>query len=102
LTKQHTSVLDGLGKSWILAQPKQHFTLQLAVFTSLSAAQRFRADNPLPDIVAIAPLGRDKAGQFVVLSGSYPTRTAAVQAKARYRKLKPWVRPFQDVQAALQ
>jgi septal ring-binding cell division protein DamX len=51
--------------------------------------------------VAIAPLGKDKAGQFVVLTGSYPTRTAADRAKARYPRLKPWVRPFQDVQATL-
>ncbi|MGD8931905.1 MAG: transglycosylase SLT domain-containing protein [Chromatiales bacterium] len=102
LPKQRASDLDGLGKSWILAQPKHHFTLQLAVFSSLGAAQRFRADTPLSDIVAIAPLARDKAGQFVVLSGSYPTRAAADQAKQRHKKLKPWVRPFQDVQAALQ
>ena len=99
--KRSGTVRDDLGKRWILAQPKQHFTLQLAIFSSLGAAEKFRSSNPLPDGVAIAPLGRDKSGQFVVLSGSYPTRTAADQAKARHRKLKPWVRPFRDVQAAL-
>ena len=99
--RQIATAPKSLGKSWVLAQPKQHFTLQLAVFGSLSAAQKFRTDNPLPDGVAIAPLSKDKAGQFVVLSGSYSTRTAADQAKARYRRLKPWVRPFQDVQTAL-
>jgi septal ring-binding cell division protein DamX len=100
--KRSASSPQNLGKDWILAQPSHHFTLQLAVFGSLDAAQRFRADQTRPDPLAIAPLGRDQAGQFVVLSGSYPTRSAADQARKRHRRLKPWVRPFQDIQAVLQ
>ncbi len=98
---QATASNKQYGKSWILAQPKSHFTLQLGVFSTTRAARKYMTDNPLPDIVALAPLGKDKPGQFVVLTGSYPTRAAADKMKARYRKLKPWIRPFLDIHSAL-
>jgi soluble lytic murein transglycosylase-like protein len=96
-----TAASKNLGKSWILAQPKRHFTLQLGVFSTTRAARKYMTENPLPGIVALAPLGKDKQGQFVVLSGSFPTRAEADQAKARYKRLKPWIRPFKDIHSAL-
>lgn len=90
------------GKNWILAQPKEHFTLQLAVFGTTHAARKYIMDTQLPGIVTLAPLGKDNRGQYVVLTGSYPTRAEADKAKARYSKLKPWVRQFLDIRAALQ
>ncbi len=100
--QQPSSIKVLLGKNWILAQPKGHFTLQLAVFSTTGAARKYITDTPLWDIIALAPLGKDNRGQYVVLSGSYPTRAEADKAKARYPKLKPWVRQFLDIRAALQ
>ena len=101
-TRGHvTAASRNLGKSWILAQPKSHFTLQLGVFSTTRAARRYMAENPLPDIVALAPLGSDKPGQFVVLTGSYPTRAAADRVQTRFKRLKPWIRPFKEIHSAL-
>jgi septal ring-binding cell division protein DamX len=100
--QQSSPIKIHIGKNWILAQPKEHFTLQLAVFSSTGAARKYITDTPLPGSVALAPLGTDKRGQYVVLAGSYPTRSEAEKAKARYSKLKPWVRQFLDIRAVLQ
>ena len=70
-TRPQSKVADNKsGKAWVLAQNRQHYTLQLAVFGSYKAAQKFAADNSLKGKVVIAPLGKDKQGQFMVLNGS--------------------------------
>jgi len=88
---------NDVGKVWILAQDPSHYTLQLAVFGSLKAAQQFSADNQLKGTVAIAPLGKDKDGQFVVLNGSFKDKAAAEALKQQYKNLKPWVRKIKDI-----
>jgi len=92
---------DDVGKVWILAQNNNHYTLQLAVFSSLKAAQQFTADNQLKGTVAIAPLGKDKEGQFVVLNGSFKNKAAAEERKRQYKSLKPWVRQIKDIQLSI-
>jgi septal ring-binding cell division protein DamX len=90
-----------VGRPWVLAQNHNHFTLQLAVFSSLKAAKKFTDSVSLDEAIAIAPLGKDKRGKFVVMSGSYKSRSEADKAKERLKKLKPWVRQFKDIQTAI-
>jgi septal ring-binding cell division protein DamX len=100
--KQQTLVSkQRVGKSWVLAQKKNHYTLQLAVFNSYKAAQKFAANTPTTGTLAIAPLGKDKLGQFVVLNGSFEKKTEAGRLKKQYKRLKPWIRQFKDVQPAI-
>ena len=99
--KQPTVSKNSTGKTWILAQNKNHYTLQLAVFNSYKAAQIFAADTPIKAKVAIAPLGKDKLGQFVVLSGSFKNKAEADKLKQQYQRLKPWVRQFKDIQTSI-
>ena len=97
--EKHSAVAGKrLGKSWALAQNKQYYTLQLAVFSSLNAAQKFTTSNSLQGVVAIVPMGKGKQDQFIVLNGSYKKRAEADRLKQRYKKLKPWVRQFKDIQ----
>lgn len=90
-----------LGKVWILAQDKNHYTLQLAVFSSLKAAQQFTADTQLKGTVAIAPLGRDKEGKFVVLNGSFKEKALAEKQKRQYKNLNPWVRQIKEIHLSI-
>ncbi|WP_372882925.1 SPOR domain-containing protein [Psychromonas sp.] len=84
-------------KAWVLAQDKNHYTLQLAVFSSLKAAQQFIAESRLKGAVAVVPLGKDKRGQFVVLNGSFKEKAAADKFKQQYKNLKPWVRQIKEI-----
>ena len=91
-----------VGKEWVMAQDKTHFTLQMAVFSSLKSAKKFRDDNKLQGTVAIAPLGKDKRGQYVVLIGNYASREEADRAKQKYPRHKPWIRQFNDIRSSIQ
>jgi hypothetical protein len=102
LTKLPSAVSrKDVGKAWVLAQNNNHYTLQLAVFSSLQAAQQFTADTPLQGTVAIAPLGKDKKGQFVVLNGSFKEKAAAEKLQQQYKSLKPWVRQIKDIHLSI-
>ncbi|HEY5716274.1 MAG TPA: lytic transglycosylase domain-containing protein [Psychromonas sp.] len=92
---------NDVGKVWILAQDKHHYTLQLAVFSSLEAAQQFTADTQLKGTVAIAPLGKEKEGQFVVLNGSFKEKAAAEALQQQYKNLKPWVRQIKEIHSSI-
>nr|MDJ0807283.1 transglycosylase SLT domain-containing protein [Gammaproteobacteria bacterium] len=91
-----------VGRAWVLAQHEDHYTLQLAVFSSMKAVHKFRDENNLPGIVAVAPVVKNQQVQFVVLNGSFKTRSAADRQKLRYTRLKPWVRQFSDIRASIQ
>ncbi len=95
------SISSNDGKVWSLAQNKKHYTLQLAAFSSYKAAKTFTTGTQLTGTVAIAPLGKDKPGQFVVLNGSFEKKAEADKHKQQYKKLKPWVRQFKDIQASI-
>jgi septal ring-binding cell division protein DamX len=88
-------------KAWILAQNKNHYTLQLATFSSYKAAQKFTADTHLTGTVTIAALGSDKKGHYVVLNGSFEKKADADKRKQQYKKFKPWVRQFKDIHASI-
>ena len=88
-------------RAWILAQNGNHFTLQLATFSSYQAAQKFIADYRIAGAVTVATVGKDKKDLFVVLKGSFENRAEADKLKQQYQKLKPWVRQFKDIRASL-
>ncbi|WP_198552602.1 lytic transglycosylase domain-containing protein [Psychromonas sp. MB-3u-54] len=92
---------NDLGKTWILAQDKHHYTLQLAVFSSLKAAQKFTEDTQFKGSVAIAPLGKEKEGQFVVIKGSFKEKAAAQALKQQYKNIKPWLRQIKDIHSSI-
>ncbi|MGB5444668.1 MAG: lytic transglycosylase domain-containing protein [Psychromonas sp.] len=85
------------GKTWILAQNKNNYTLQLAVLSSLKIAQKFIADNELKAPAAIVPLGKDKQGQFAVIYGSFKEKAEAEKLQQQYKHLKPWLRQIKEI-----
>jgi len=88
-------------QAWILAQNKEHYTLQLATFSSYQAALKFTTDTALTGTVAIAPLVKGKQIQYVVLNDSFANKAEADKRKQRNNKLKPWVRQFKDIHASM-
>lgn len=100
--KQPTVSDKTTGKEWVLAQNTNNYTLQLAVFSSLEAANSFKNKNALRGVVAIAPLGKSKQGLYVVVTGSYKSKLEADRQRERYSNLKPWVRQFKDIHMSLE
>ena len=102
-TDKQPSVIskNGADKAWIIVQDKNNYTLQLAVFSSLKAAQRFIADTPLKGTVVIVPQGKGKKGKYVVLNGSFKEKAAANKLKQQYNNLNPWVRQIKEIQSSV-
>ena len=94
------AVPDDAGERWVLAQSKDRFTLQLAVFSTREAARKFVAQLSLAGRVAIYPVRKARSTQFAVLYGSYATRSDADRAKQKLEYLKPWRRQFGEVRSA--
>jgi hypothetical protein len=85
------------GRSWVLEQNKNHFTLQLAVFSTSKAAENFIDQESLSGIVANHPVHKDKRVLYAVLYGSYRNRSDADNAKRTLGHLKPWIRQFKEL-----
>jgi hypothetical protein len=103
-TSKRATVVVGSGQtdqSWILTQSKDHYTLQLATFSTYEAARRFTADTQIKGTVAIAPLFKGKQTQYVVLNDSFPSKAGADKRKQQNNKFKPWVRQFKDIHASM-
>ena len=94
------AVPEDAGERWVLAQGKDRFTLQLAVFSTREAARKFITQLSLPGRVAIYPVRKARSTQFAVLYGSYAKRSDADQAKQKLKNLKPWLRLFGEVHRA--
>ena len=101
--------LPGEGKlrteGWLLAQPPSHYTLQLTASHDREAALGYVETHDLRDTAAwFRTLHEDKAW-YVVVSGSYPTRDAALQAMRQLstplRRQGPWTRSFASIQASI-
>ena len=82
---------------WLLAQPAQHFTLQLATFSTRDAASNFIRQQALPTSVYVYARRQGQSIQYLVLHGSYPSRAAADPDKRHYASLQPWLRQFVDL-----
>ena len=102
-SKRASAVADNhkADRSWILAQNKGHYTLQLATFSSYEAARKFTTDSHLKGTLAIAPMVKGNKTQYVVLNDSFANKAEADKRKQQNSKLKPWVRQFKDIHASM-
>ena len=87
-------------RAWVLAQNGNHFTLQLATFSSFAAAQKFITNAKLTGAVTITTPGKDNKDLFVVLKGSFEKKAEADKLKQQYKELKPWVRQIKGISLA--
>jgi len=94
---QASGATDKARKSWVLKQNENHFTLQLAVFSTSKAAQNFIDQESLGGIVANHPVHKDKRVLYAVLYGSYRNRSEAENAKRSLGHLEPWIRQFKEL-----
>jgi septal ring-binding cell division protein DamX len=99
--KEHGHSTKQAGKDWILAQNERNYTLQLAVLSTLEAATKLSDEQPVQGVFAIYQLDKKRQGLFAVLYGSYKTRSEADKVKQSFKKLKPWVRQFKEIQQTL-
>jgi len=83
---------------WVLAQPSRNFTIQMGAFSSREAAHQFSRQQSLPDPVHVYPLQKGKTRLYLVLHGSFTTRSKAEPVKNKYVHLKPWLRSLGDLQ----
>lgn len=94
------------GQEWLLAQPKERFTLQFFGVRERSALDEFVRDNKLFDKVSVLETQHQGSPWYVLLYGSYADRDTAEKARTqlakRYRQIKPWPRTFGSVQEQLQ
>ncbi len=90
---------------WIMRQPPGAYTVQLVTFSSEARASAFLARQADP--AAFARFRRQQGGAIfhVVIYGTFDGRRAAEQAAGKLPAsvggLKPWVRTFGDIQAAV-
>jgi sporulation related protein/transglycosylase-like protein with SLT domain len=82
---------------WIRKQAKNHFTLQLGVFSSTDAATAFIKDQKVSG--HYATYRQLKKGQplYTVIYGRYSRRPDAEQISQQFTATKPWIRPFSDI-----
>jgi type II secretory pathway predicted ATPase ExeA len=101
-----TASADGPRDSaWILAQPADRFTLQLLSSSSAERASAYVEQRSRPQDFAIYRLLRDGKFLHVVIYGNYGSRgeaeRAATSSEATAGGVKPWIRPFKEVQGAV-
>jgi septal ring-binding cell division protein DamX len=99
--KKYDSSKKETGKDWVLTQNQNNYTLQLAVFSSFEAAQKLLNEQSLQGVVAMYQQGKKNQTKFAVFHGSYRTRSEADKMKKSFKKLKPWVRQFKEIQKTI-
>lgn len=97
--------LDATGKTWVLAQNPERYTVQLLSSRDEAAVTRFLAEHRLGKTATYYRFQRDGKTWYSVITGSFADRAAAeAEAKrlsGRIRGLKPWVRSFADLRRSL-
>ncbi len=101
-----TASADGPRDSaWILAQPAERFTLQLLSSSSAERASAYVEQQSRPQDFALYRLQRNGKFLHVVIYGNYASRgeaeRAATSPEATVGGVKPWIRPFKEVQGAV-
>ena len=89
------ALLKKAGKGWVQAQNPRHYTLQLAVFSSVRSAEKFIASaRRLQGVIAIYTFRKKRRSYYSVLYNSYSKRSDAERAGRTLQRYNPWVRQF--------
>jgi hypothetical protein len=78
-------------------QRPEHFTLQLAAFSTRDAAQRFITQQGLTGKAEVRARTQGDAAGFLVIFGDFAERSDAEAARGSLSKLEPWIRRFRDL-----
>ena len=97
---------DGMQREkWIASQNPENFTLQLFGSHDKHNADVFIQQHKLSGDVGYFESTRNNKPWYSVVYGSYADQTAAktavTQLPASLKKVKPWVRRFDDIQASI-
>ena len=90
---------------WLLQQDGSHFTVQLITLGSRDGMVRYLRSHAGPERFALYTRVAEGQTLYVVTFGAYPTRDAAAVAARSLPKsvgnIKPWIRPFREVQQTI-
>jgi soluble lytic murein transglycosylase-like protein len=84
-------------EAWIKQQDRNHFTLQLGVFSSYQAAKDFIRQQGINGNFAVYQKQKNKQLLYGVVYGRYATHQSAENDSARFTHIKPWIRPFKEI-----
>ena len=93
-----------LGREWIDRQSADFYTIQLLSSPSLKTLVEFVEHQGLGQWAAAYRTIRKGRHWYGLIYGSYANRATALAAANKLKSavgLKPWVRPFRDIQASL-
>ncbi|NCN43121.1 MAG: hypothetical protein CO158_00785 [Piscirickettsiaceae bacterium CG_4_9_14_3_um_filter_43_564] len=88
---------------WLVEEPAFNYTLQLASMSERSSVEKMIEQSKLQG-ARIIPLKRNGEAYYVLLSGSYESRSEADKAAQRYKNnfgISPWVRKIKDLSSKL-
>ncbi len=92
-------------EDWIRKQNPQHFTLQLLGSQRKDSLKKFIKQHDLRGDVAWFASLRNRQPWYVLIQGRYASRAQAQNAASsvvkNIRGIKPWIRPFADIQKTL-
>jgi len=88
-------------ETWIKQQDKNHFTLQLGVFSSYQSAKNFIRQQGINGNYAVHQNWTNKQLQYGVIYGHYATHQSADNESTRFKQIKPWIRPFKAIQESI-
>jgi DamX protein len=95
----------GPGDAWLLAQKPEQYTVQLTGTRERQAALDFIGDHGLAGKAVWFRTLHQKQDWYVVVSGVYPSRDAAVEGIAKLpetlRRHRPWSRSFASIQQSI-
>lgn len=83
--------------SWIKQQRKAFFTLQLGVFSSHNAANKFIQNQTITGNYAIYQQQLNQQKHYAIIYGFYSTRDRAINESKQFKKTKPWPRSFKAI-----
>ncbi len=98
-----TTLAGFKNERWILDQEPNHFTLQLLGTYNKESLKTFSKTNKLGNNIAIYQTLRNGKPWYSLIYGSYNSREQAARIKKQIsnKKVKPWLRRFDSVQAKI-
>lgn len=93
---------ESKGTRWLLSQPEENYSIQLALMSSPSSITRFSRYYPTVEDTHSYASQFPKGTLYVLLKGSYSTFAEAKKAvdalPDKVKKTKPWIRQFRKLQ----